>query len=191
MVFQPICLQADHSAYPIIGSSHPVFSWGAFHEEQEQYQTAARITVTDPQGNALWDSGFVATEEQQMTYGGPALKSGCQYRYALQLKDKNGVESAVASAGFLTPLYGPWQAPFIAAGEDRERQAPYFRKEFFVREGLVSAVLFCCGLGYQKVTANGRRAEDGELQPAHSDYSQRCYYTVSDLTGLLRPGQAN
>ena len=191
MVFQPVCLQADHSAYPVIGSSHPVFSWGAFHEEQDQYQTAAQVTVTDPQGNTVWDSGFVSTEEQQMAYGGPALKDGCQYRYTVRLKDKKGLESASASACFLTPLYGTWQAPFIAAREDRERQAPYFRKEFFVQEGLSSAVLFCCGLGYQKVTANGRRVEDGELQPAHSDYSRRCHYTVSDLTGLLRPGQAN
>ena len=186
MIFTPNTLRVDRSAYPVIESPAPFFSWGASHERPGASQTACRITV-ERYTDTVWDSGWVETPRQSMPYGGPALCENSAYRWTLRLRDDAGVESASAEGRFVTALTGPWTAPWIAA-EDRPGRAPYFRREFTARVDVVRAVLYVCGVGYQLVTLNGERVDDAVLQPVVSDYSKTCYYTVLDVTDWLVPG---
>lgn len=66
--------------------------------------------------------------------------------------------------------------------------APLFRREFEIGGGIQSAHLNICGLGYYEAWINGRRVGDHVLDPAQTDYDQRCLYVTHDVTAHVRLG---
>lgn len=69
--------------------------------------------------------------------------------------------------------------------------APIMRKEFVAPEGMRSATLYICGLGYFEASVNGRSVSDDVLNPAWTVYDRNSLYCTYDVTSLLRQGGAN
>lgn len=190
MYFKPVALRVNRNAGkdPVVGGGSPTFSWGAEHEGQNHTQAACRIRVFG-QDMELWDSGWVQTEKQELVYAGSSFESGSRMTWELRLRDNEGLESSVVRAAFTAGLMEEWKAEWIASSQDQEERAPYFRRAFRIKEKVKKAVLFACGIGYQKITVNGEKVENAVLQPAHSDYSKRCYYSTISVKDRLVEGE--
>jgi len=79
---------------------------------------------------------------------------------------------------------------FISAGEPSTPNAPavYFRKEFVVEPGLVSATLKITALGIVVPSLNGVRVGDEVLAPGWTSYANRLLVSSHDLTESVRMG---
>ncbi len=64
----------------------------------------------------------------------------------------------------------------------------WFRHTVEVERGLKRARLYLCALGQGQAYINGTPVDDGLMGPPQSDYEDLAFYTVQDLTTLLRPG---
>lgn len=186
MHFKATQLAVDYGRTPpvVTDQRYPLFSWAAEHEGAGQFQSAYRVTVEN-----LWDSGWVESKKQCCRYQGPPFASGKKVSWSVTLKDKDGNVSEPAQSSFLTALYEPWHAKWITSPEDKIGAAKYFVKPFEVGDGLINAVLFVCGVGYQSVSVNGKKADSAYLQPAHSNYKKQCYYVTLPVTELLHSGK--
>jgi alpha-L-rhamnosidase len=85
------------------------------------------------------------------------------------------------------------QASWIAAHQEKEHfdttyPAPFFRKEFTVREGLKSAQAIVTGLGYFEFYLNGQKVGDQVLAPAVTRYDKRIKYLEFDIAPYLQQG---
>lgn len=72
--------------------------------------------------------------------------------------------------------------------EYRGRSSPVFRRVFEVTGQFDKAELYICGLGYHEAYLNGQRVGDHVLNPAQTDFEQRCFYVCHDVTALIRSG---
>lgn len=78
---------------------------------------------------------------------------------------------------------------FISAShESRGGPASYFRRDFTVADGLVSATLKVTGLGIVVPYLNGQRVGQDVLAPTWTSYRHRLGLTAHDVTGLVREG---
>ena len=66
--------------------------------------------------------------------------------------------------------------------------APMFRKEFAVKEGLVSARLYATSLGIYEAFINGEKAGVDKMAPGWTDYKQYVHYQTYDITDMLNDG---
>ena len=185
-----IAIDYDRRPLVLIDNQTPIFSWAARHSEDGAYQTACRVVVNQNTAT-LWDSGWVCTRQQQLTYAGAPLPSDVILEVQVTLRDHAGRESASAKASFRYQEVRQWQAKWITTAKKPDRQAKYFCKPFSLDALPVSATLYACGIGYQYVTLNGVEVEDAYLSPAMSHYKKHCYYTVTDVTAALRAGSNN
>lgn len=94
------------------------------------------------------------------------------------------------------------KAQWISAEQETEKIL-YFQKAFALREGILSARLHICGLGFYDFRLNGEKTEDGFFKPDFSDYIRRddeffiekrnenyyAYYQSYDILPYLRQGE--
>jgi len=66
--------------------------------------------------------------------------------------------------------------------------APMFRKEFAVKEGLVSARLYATSLGIYEAYVNGEKAGVDKMAPGWTDYKKYVQYQTYDITDMLQVG---
>ena len=190
MYFKPIKLavDTDTSDTIITDNPNPVFSWAAEHTEFDREQSAYRIAVK-ADGRIKWDSGWTESALQYAKYAGEALASGERLCWTLTLRDNKGSESVSAEKSFAVAKMEPWEAKWITAPFDREREAKCFRKVFDVTKPVKKAYLYVCGIGYQDVALNGLPVDDAYLQPAVSNYARQCYYVTLSVEKLLKSGR--
>ena len=74
-----------------------------------------------------------------------------------------------------------WQAPVFPA--------PYFRKDFNLKQKLSEAKIKICGLGYYELYINGHKVEDRVLDPVVTVYDKRARYIIYDVGLYLNPGE--
>ncbi len=67
--------------------------------------------------------------------------------------------------------------------------APYFKKTFSVKNGLVKATLSACGLGMAVYYANGQTIGDQVLITPLTKFDARVLYSTFDLTANLQEGE--
>lgn len=67
--------------------------------------------------------------------------------------------------------------------------APLFRKEFNIRNGVDSAILYITAAGYYKASLNGKSIGKNVLDPAWTDYSKRIYYSAYDVKEQIQDGE--
>ncbi len=172
------------------GEEHPVFGWAVRSDRDGGRQSACHAVVYR-EDDILWDSGWVETAEQFITYAGPALPEGVALGLALEIRDEAGEESAPYEDFFYNARV-VWKAPWIGDSDPVQERPTYFRRDFTVKKGLADACLYVCGVGYQHVYLDG---EDGlldleKLDPAFTDYIRQCQYVMyPDLTDMLKPGR--
>ncbi len=66
--------------------------------------------------------------------------------------------------------------------------APMFRKDFTVKEGLVSARLYATSLGIYEAYINGSKVGDQKMAPGWTNYHDYIQYQAYDVTNMLSEG---
>ena len=100
-------LTTDGLTNPLgVESEKPLFGWRMEADNLTgAKQTAYQITVTDPEGTVVWDSGKVEdSASQNVEYGGEALKPQTRYVWNLAVTDGDGAELPMQEAFFETSL---------------------------------------------------------------------------------------
>jgi len=204
----PVDLRCEYRRDPLgIDSPRPRLSWTLASDGRAEVQSAYRILVArsprllDADRGDLWDSGKVRSAESLgIAYAGQPLRSGLRCYWKVRVWDGKGRPSAWSpTAAWETALLGDrlWQGRWINDGkpvpaddEDfyRDDPAPLFRKEFVAPERIARARLYISGLGYYEVSINGQRVGDRVLDPGWTNYEKRVFYSVYDVTGLVRAG---
>src|SRR5262245_6978555 len=94
-------LRTNDAENPIgIGTAIPRFSWQLRSDARGVKQTAYRLRVAAEPGDLqhgplVWDSGRVHSDASTYRpYGGPALASGREYHWDVQVWDDKGLPSA-------------------------------------------------------------------------------------------------
>ncbi len=192
-------IQKD-ARYRTCSNKTPLISWsvltdGIYNntvdniEECNAFQSAYRI-VFKSDNVELWDSGWQESCEQSVRYAGMPLPIGVRIDFSVEIKDKNGNVSLPACDYFYMGQVDQWDAKWIAASKDEKRRAIYFSRKFYLEKKPEAAYLLISGLGYQKVTINGKCVDESLMDPAYSDYSRTCYYVLMpELEDTLYEGE--
>ena len=137
----------------------------------------------------LFDSGRIETERQAAAFDASAFPTAATLRAELAVQAVDGDEAykeTLLFNGALDRFPGQW----ITSPKDEGNRVLMMWKDFILDGPLKSAVLYTCGLGYQKACLNDNETDDAELDPAHSNYGKVCYYRVNPhAADLLRTGQ--
>ncbi len=212
--FAPFELKCDYLREPLgIENLTPAFSWRLKHSQNNQYQKAYQIIVSDDieqikdrKGN-VWDSGKTASQESaNVKYTGPQLNYLKRYYWRVRWWDKTGKPSPFSEiAAFETGMGSEnWKAGWIsgekletystkidAFKKDKEDIFYYgvnLRKGFNVDKEIESARLYISGLGYYESYINGERVGDRFLDPGQTDYKKMVLYSTYDITRYLKSG---
>lgn len=189
-------LSCEYSVNPLgVENRNPKLSWKLFSSEHDQYQTAYRILVSSNIENLrrnigdLWDSKKVMSDQSlHVIYEGKKLESREKCWWKVCVWDKNYTgsvwsEPAYWEMGLLNP--GDWNAKWIG---NNCNEAPLFRKELKITKKVVNARVFISGLGYYELSINGSKIGDHVLDPGQTDYEQRTFYVVYDVTDRIKKG---
>ncbi|MGE5557259.1 MAG: family 78 glycoside hydrolase catalytic domain [Bacillota bacterium] len=190
-------LKVEYFTNPIgIDEPNPRFFWVMRDERRGARQTAYQIVVASGE-KIVWDTGKVASRDSiQIKYEGETLKPRRRYEWKVRIWDERGeVSNWSVPAFFETGLMAQanWPAKWIHAGLYSQGEnlapAPFLRKEFNLREGIVGARLYITALGLYEAHLNGKKAGDGFLTPGWTKYAKRVQYQAYDVTNLLRTGE--
>jgi alpha-L-rhamnosidase len=201
-------LRCEYRPDPLgIDAARPRLSWILESARRGQIQTAYRLLVADSLESLaadrgdLWDTGKVMSRETlHIEYAGKPLRSGLRCFWKVRVWDRDDRPSSwSAPALWEMALIHPedWKGRWISDGkplpekdEDfyKDDPAPLFRKEFAAPRRFRRARLYISGLGYYEASLNGRRVGDRALDPGWTDTTKRVFYSVYDVTDLVRPG---
>lgn len=100
-------------------------------------------------------------------------------------------EPAAVEAGLLDAA--DWTAMAVGANWPQnphrdDRRPPVLRRDFTVREGLVSARLYVTAHGVYEVEINGRRIGDDAMSPGWTPYREKLRYYTYDVTAEIAAG---
>ena len=71
---------------------------------------------------------------------------------------------------------------------DKEKFAPYFRKEINISGNIKFAQISLCGLGFYVLYINGKRVGNEQLNQPFTVYDKKMYFTTHDITEYLHIG---
>src|ERR1043166_9570483 len=121
----PVALRCEYLDSPMgLDEMHPRLTWRVDSGERGEKQTAYQILVASDEktlngeGEALWDSGKVASDQTvNVVYGGKPLSSRAQCFWKVKVWDKTGKPSAWSeptkwTMGLLRPE--DWTAEYIS-----------------------------------------------------------------------------
>ncbi|MCX8064296.1 MAG: alpha-L-rhamnosidase N-terminal domain-containing protein, partial [Candidatus Hydrogenedentes bacterium] len=195
-----------------VDTPHPFLTWKLDNPTQERgvYQTAYQIVVSSSgekveslEGD-LWDSGKMEDKRYQVVYIGKPLKKGQRVWWRVRIWDDKGRVS-----DFSEPSWWEmglinednWEGKWIEPSENiyprkldenelfHFNPAIFFRKNFVVDKKVKKARLYISGLGYYIPYINGMRVGDNELDPGWTAYEKRIFYSVFDITNMIREGE--
>ncbi len=203
-------LRCEYRVNPLgIDELHPRLIWRLQSAENGQFQSAYQILVatskerlTNNEGD-LWDSGKVASSESvNIAYDGAPLQSRCACYWKVRVWDRHQrvspwSEPALWTVGLLGN--SQWTAGYISYRDEspvftnREElflpAARQYRKEISVDKAVRRATVYATAFGIYELHLNGNRVGDALFAPGWSDYRQRAYYQVYDVTRLLKQGK--
>lgn len=182
-----------------IDVSRPVFGWRIEGKERDIRQESYHIKVWKMAGvlagrmerTLVWDSGTQTSSRMVgISYEGAPLDSDSRYEWEVEstLRSAKGKETVRGFAWFETGFLDrqDWKGQFI--GEVRDHEYHLYRKAFVCGKRVTRARLYICGLGHFECWMNGQRVSDHVLEPGWTDYDKTCFYTVYDVTGLMKQG---
>ena len=173
---------------PLGLDSQPAFSWRG---DIDFDQSAYRLTISTSD-RIVCDTGWVGSADSQWIRPVFPLASRTAYTWSVTLRDTEGKTHDLGLSGFETGLLAEsdWTAAWIGAGKTyRANRALYFRKPFTVSSDVTSARLYFSGLGIGVPHLNGHRVGDHRLDPAQTEYPEKVFYSVYDVTELIAKGE--
>lgn len=211
-------LRCDHKQNPIgIGGERPLLSWFLASEDRGDRQTAARVQVSsdivDWKDGLIWDSGRVASCDNGMVYGGPALPSNGLVYWRVRVWNgrgecggwsdiaqwRQGIARADWSADWIgfdegRDAYDPSVPYYCADDFEKGENHPFLpkpallRRAFSVDGDIASAVLYVSAFGLTEMYINGNKATIGHMVPGICDYRKRVYCFGYEVTSFLQSG---
>ncbi|MCA0755777.1 glycoside hydrolase family 78 protein [Paenibacillus sp. N4] len=198
-MLEAVLLRTEYLENPLgLDSKAPRLGWKLRCDGTNVMQNAYQVqaSATESFTSVLWDSGKIETSQSQgILYAGPELKSGERVYWRVKVWSNQGEESPYSqSALFEMGLLHPadWKARWIEPEKevdiDAYKPAPYIRKQFNVRKGLVSARAYFTAKGLYSFYLNGVEGTDHLFTPGFTSYYKRLQYQVYDVTPFLREG---
>lgn len=174
-----------------IQNPRPRFAWKA---KEDSRQISYRVQVWDEEGALMWDSGVKnSSKSVAVAYEGQELKSRSLYHWQVEaVTEKNKEETVWTGKGtFETSILKDeeWQAKWIRPQEETTGEAPLIRKSFVISHLPKKARLYVSGLGYCETTVNGKKVDDGYLDPGWTDYRKTVLYRTFDVGEYLQEGE--
>ena len=191
-------LQVENAVNPLgVDCAQPRFGWKMESEKNAVRQAKYRIQVTQESAStslAVWDSGFVASEESlYIPYGGAPLVPLSRYAVKVEVQDNHGDVAHAETFFEMGLLTTPWQAQWVAAQPfdvtDTYNPCVLFRKEMVLAARPIRARLYATALGVYSAQVNQTPADDTFLNPGFTSYNKEQLYQVYDVTDMLRTGQ--
>ncbi|MBQ8136567.1 MAG: alpha-L-rhamnosidase N-terminal domain-containing protein, partial [Clostridia bacterium] len=193
-------LKTNERLSPLGIDGTPFFSWKIQSDQKNVLQAAYRIEIP-----GLWDSGRIESREQAfVSYQGPALAHGREYRWRVTVWDQAG-GSAAAEASFevAKPAWqGQWAEsslphkpaqPFDDAQETEENPgspAVLFERAFALPDKQIqSARVYASAYGVYRLRVNEKRPDDREFAPEYTSYEKLQYFQTYDVKALLHAGK--
>lgn len=194
-------LQCEYLVNPLgIDTPTPRLRWQLQDGQQGAKQTAYQILVgTDSTAVAkgvgeLWDSKKVKSDAMLVIYSGKPLKPFTKYYWTVQVWDKAGKKSSLASvASFETGMMEMqnWQGSWISDSEDVNlKPVPYFRKTVTPKASVKTARIYITAAGLYELSINGTRIGNHQLDPTYTRFDRRNLYVTYDVTPFLQAGEA-
>lgn len=188
-------LKVEYMTNPI-GISYicPRFSWT---DEGGKKQSAYQILARDEDGDMLWDSGKVESQQMHLIpWGGANLKSRSEVFWKVTIWDEKDEAETSDTAHFELGLLekNDWSAEWITGDYVPKKKERYpvdcFKRSFVVKDGhkikKARAYMSACGLYEGRI--NGKKIGDFILAPGITDYRKRIQYQTVDVTDLLKEG---
>ena len=140
-------------------------------------------------GTALWTTGLFRPEDWQ---GAEWIAFKDRETWKGEWDAQKAVEARNATDISKTwPWYNGKDSTIFALYQmGNYDPAPLFRREFRTKGKVERADLFICGIGYYVPYLNGTRVGDKVLNPAWTNFDQRCLYDRYDVTSLLKGDNA-
>lgn len=103
--FQVVNLLTEYTSCPMgLDEARPRFSWQMRSEERGASQAAYRLTLTDEQGQTVWDSGRITSSTSlAVPYAGTMLRPETRYQWTVEVWNQQG-EKQTATSWFETGL---------------------------------------------------------------------------------------
>ncbi len=189
----PTKLTVGDRTRPLDVQGSPQFGWLPSSAKGNDVQTAYEITVSKPDGTAVWDSGKVASsDESYVPYAGPALADGSSYDWTVRTWDRDGQASPYAAAAHFDTgiLDSEWSGAQwirrVTTGNDSTDDYTLARKQFSVGASPVTrARVYASAMGQYEVHVNGRALPKGDSW----DYPGEGQYEAYDITSDVTAGQ--
>lgn len=181
----------------------PRLSWQIQAQTRGFIQSAYQIQAGyDPSFEAeaelVWDTGKVVSDSSvHIEYRGQTLLPRTRYFFRVRVWDFRDYASAWSEPAYWeTALLSTqnWQASWITApvpgqlAENSEDPCDYFRTEFALPAGAVSARIYATSLGLYRLYVNGSPADDTLFNPGWTSYNKRLQYQTYDVTRMLTAG---
>lgn len=191
-----------------IDSTHPVFGFALDDKDGVVLDYYKLVVASSPEKltnrNAdMWDSGIIKdTDTTCIRYDGKELESRKTYYFAVYASagDKK-VRSEVGSFTMGLLYSSDWKCGFIGLQHEflpkldcpeanvSGLPAPYFRKCFTVRPGLIGAKAYASAFGIYELYINGENAGAYKLAPEWTEYKKSLQYQYYDITNKLCEGE--
>ena len=127
----------------------------------------------------------IDTPKPRFSWKIKALKRAAgQVAYNIQVWDKQGDEYETDAEKFETAILedSEWKAEWIRGGN-------LLRKEFSADKKIKKSRVYISGLGYYELYINGDKIGNHVLDPAWTDFDQKIYYSVYDVTESVKKGK--
>lgn len=201
----PTALKTNSLVNPLgIDTLPPLFGWKIETKQENCYQSAYRIVVSECGGKTVWDSGKVESERQiQIPYGGEPLCATTRYNWRVMVWNREGAASEWSEdATFETGLLrqDDWHAAWIGGSTDFDpfaglsrigcgemgEQPVDFCRSFEIKKPLQQAVFDAAAFECWELICNGV-----SLRKMNTDWKQDGTSPIryADLTEYLHEGE--
>ncbi|OMF26752.1 hypothetical protein BK133_20145 [Paenibacillus sp. FSL H8-0548] len=194
-----VSLRTEYLENPLgLDAQRPRLGWKLRSDGKNVMQIAYQLQASKANdfANLIWDSGKLESSDSQgVLYEGPALNSIERIYWRVKVYSNHEEESAFSKpAYFETGLLhaADWEAQWIEPEKevdiDAYKPAPYVRKDFTVRKGLVAARACFTAKGLYSFYLNGAEGTDHLFTPGFTSYYNRLQYQVYDVTSFVHEG---
>ncbi|MFJ8581733.1 family 78 glycoside hydrolase catalytic domain [Micromonospora sp. NPDC093277] len=185
----PTDLLVDDRAHPLNVEGTPRFSWLPQDRDPGEVQTAYQLTVSEADGELIWDSGKVRSAAQSyVPYGGPALHSGAAYTWTARTWDRTDHASPAAGGSFETGIADhEWEgASWIRRNTTEADDYTLARTQVSIGGSpVVRARTYTAADHTYELFVNGQLADRG----TSFGYPGEDYYQAADVTNLITAGE--